>query len=262
MTFSVELADSACYHSFLKLIPADGFYEDFSSESFRDYWTVGSGGGEWTRSEGCLKHTSSSGSKLQLTHSKRWNTESAGIHLHVSANIDRLAYLTVRLNQFTIEFRADKTIVNGQEQSRLGCLLNSSLLLIGEGQRLFLFHDGQLLIDREFTSPISFASTTGLDMTLAGEVIISKLIVFTNPRLTISYKNWLHEDVQIVELVDSRVSIVTEVVRDAAGRQIATTKPTRVPHLASQACLAFHSDFVTSHSSQPRLTGKFYRFSA
>ncbi|CAF2187707.1 unnamed protein product [Rotaria magnacalcarata] len=220
----------------MSIRPMHGFYEDFSKKSFEERWLIGTEKC-WRRTPGSLIHTAAkSTNHLRLENS--WiDRNSAGVQVQLNLHeID--SKIEIQFHRHLIAIAGRKVIVNGQHC----CVVpqNAEYLIVVEGNRLWLWINGQLQIDQGFHS--HSVNQNHLSLNFTGHVSLRHLFVFSEPSIDVVYKNILGEELQAIQLENSQSAIVSQTIYDELGRQTRITKPTRITVGNDQTLLAFQDE--------------------
>jgi len=230
----------------MKIKTQHGFYEDFSQMSFERRWTIEKID-NWKRTRGCLSHTTKSSDSLTLD--KNWIDESsAGFQVTFDLQSDSKVELILHRHRIVIErLKTNQTNLNVNGENLLSSIPScAEYLIIAENNRLWLWIDNQLQIDKGF--PIQSETSNSLSLNLTGNLCLRQLFLFSQPTIDVTYKNILDEELQIIQLENSRSAIVTEILYDDLGRKTLVTKPTRIIVDDNKTLLAFHNDFIQNRS--------------
>lgn len=218
----------------VRVQPESGFHEDFAPFSFRQRWTIDQSDG-WRISPGQLLHVGDS------ANSFKWDPYEVS-----SDSYGMRFYFSLQSANSVIKFSSElKLSRNGQtaELSFVGkkliSPLNGEILLLFEHNRLFIWVDGGLYID-------AFANDSIFEMEMAGQVKIKNVLIFSEPRVQVTYLNQLDEKLQQVVLEDEKTAVITEYLYDKLGRQAITTEAARMKQSTNQPLLAYYSNFVTN----------------
>lgn len=237
----------------MKIKPLHGFYEDFSQISFEQRWLINTID-VWKRIPGCLYHATKSCDSLILEN--EWiDKSSAGLQVKFDLQSNSKIELKLHQHQILIECsnkNQTNLIVNGENLNSIP--LCAEYLIIAEENRLWLWINGQLQIDKGFQ--IQSKNSNYLSFNLTGNLSLSQLFVFSKPTIDVSYKNILDEELQTIQLENSCSAIVTQILYDHLGRKTIVTKPTRIiVDDNNKALLAFQNDFIQNQYIQDK-TGK------
>lgn len=225
----------------MKIKSIDGFYEDFSKTSFERRWIIDTIN-NWKRIPGCLIHTTKSTDSLILEN--EWLDEySAGFYVQLDLKSDTKIEINFHKHLIIVECLNDNKanlFINNQNISSVPSY--GEYLIISEGNRLWLWINGQLQIDQSFK--VLANSSNYLLFKLTGNISLNQLFIFSKPAIDIIYKNILDEELQIIQLENSQSSIVSQTLYDDLGRQAIVIKPTQIIVDDDKPLLAFQYDFI------------------
>ncbi|XP_062708863.1 uncharacterized protein LOC109622613 [Aedes albopictus] len=232
----------------VRIQPESGFYEDFAPFSFLQRWTIDQSDG-WRISPGQLLHIGDSVNTL-VWDPYEVNSDSYGIRFFYSL---LSANSSVKFNDELTLLRNDQTAALSGFGKTLVVPLNGEVLMVSEYNRHFIWVDGGLYVDTFSNSPLS-------KIEMAGEVKIENMLIFSEPRVQVTYLNQLDEKLQEVTLEDEHTAVVTGYLYDKLGRQAITTQDARTKRSPSQPLLAYYANFVTNGNpfanDSPWNTGK------
>ncbi|CAM4795199.1 unnamed protein product [Rotaria magnacalcarata] len=225
----------------MKIKPMHGFYEDFSKTSFEEKWLIETIN-NWKRMPGCLSHTGKSRDSLILQN--EWLDEySAGFHVLLDLKSDAKIEIKCHQHSIIVEcLNSGKTnlIVNHKSISSVPSC--GEYLIVAEGNRLWLWINGQLQIDQAFTVRVN--NSNYLSLNLTGNISLNQLFLFSKAAIDVVYKNILDEELQTIQLESSRSAIVSQTLYDDLGRQAIVIKPTQIIVDDDKPLLAFQNDFI------------------
>ena len=241
----------------IQIKPMHGFYEDFSTMAFEKRWFIETINC-WKRLPGCLIHTGQSKDNLILQND--WlDGYSGGIQLQL--NLLSSAKIEIKIHHHLIIIEC----LNGNETSLIinnenicSIPLYAEYLIISEGDRLFIWINSQLQFDKELK--IHMKNSNFLSFNLTGHISLNQLFVFSEPKINVTYKNILDEELQTIHLENFQSAIVTQTLYDDLGRQSIVTKPTRIIVHDHKPLLAFQHDFIQNLSPTGQLIGTVNEF--
>ncbi|CAF1011951.1 unnamed protein product [Didymodactylos carnosus] len=225
----------------MKIKPIHGFYEEFSKTSFEERWLIDTIK-NWKRTPGCLIHTGKSGDSLILQN--EWLDEySAGLHVQLYVQSDAKIEIKLHKHSIIVEcLNTNKTnlIINNKNISSVPSY--GEYLIISEGNRLWLWINGQLQLDQAFKVHVD--NSNYLSLHLTGNVSLNQLVLFSKPAIDVVYKTILDEELQTIQLENSQTAIVSQTLYDDLGRQAIIIKPTQIIVDDDKPLLAFQNDFI------------------
>ena len=204
------------------LQPLTGFHEDFSTYSFRNRWIIDNEN-EWFRTSECLQHYNENEiNKLELDNYEE-NYDTFGLFFNLNRNNKTL--FTINLNGHQIQFENYNLKCNSLENRKTFNKYEATFLIVTCRDRMFLWQNGELIVDRCFSG---IENRKQLTFSVKGYAVLSKLLVFVDPNINITYENRFGNDVQVIQFEDNKSSIVTETIYDDLLRPSIVTKPTRI----------------------------------
>jgi hypothetical protein len=228
----------------VSLRPANGFCEDFCPFSFQTRWQVDAME-PWVIAPGQLRHN---GQRHNLVLNSAWcHPDSLGIRAMIWLESDG-AELQVTLlhHQITIQ-RMGKTAYLRAGADQRSVPPQAEWLLMAEGCRLFIWVDGNLLIDAACSTPAKVVDQTsdrGLTMGMTNKIQLEKLFVLHDPQLSVAYYDVWNNKAQEIFLEGTNQATVIQYLYDSLGRLAIATKPTRLVVEGNHPLLAYHVDFV------------------
>uniref|UniRef100_A0A6I8U0Q3 Tox-SGS domain-containing protein n=1 Tax=Aedes aegypti TaxID=7159 RepID=A0A6I8U0Q3_AEDAE len=220
--------------SSLRVKPESGFLEDFAPYSFQKRWTVDRTD-DWRILPGQLLHITDSSDRLRIDPYEM-STVSYGMRLHFS----------LQSVNSVIEFNSELKVTRNSHEAELVCSgqkmimpLSGEILIVSEYNRLFVWVDGGLYID-------TLSNNVLFELKMAGQVKIKDVVIFSEPRIQVTYFNELGEKLQEVMLETKNTIVVTEYLYDKLGRHTITTQSVRLQRSSNQPLLTYNSNFVTN----------------
>ncbi|XP_062543381.1 uncharacterized protein LOC134210946 [Armigeres subalbatus] len=218
----------------VKVQPESGFHEDFSPYSFQKRWTIDEPNA-WQISPGQLHHSTGNSHALRLDPYEM-SSASFGISLCFSL---QSANAAIKLNdELKLERNGGRVELSFLDK-KLVVPLSAEMLILSEHGRLFIWIDGGLYFD-------TFSYTSLFEWNVVGEVQIGNVLVFSEPRVLVTYLNELGEKLQEAMLEDQNSVVVKQYLYDKLGRQSITTQSIRIDRSNNQSMLAFYPSFVTN----------------
>ncbi|MFL6292600.1 MAG: RHS repeat-associated core domain-containing protein [Thermoanaerobaculia bacterium] len=196
---------------------AGGVLETFrDGEAWRTRWTAS---GDWEEGDGVLAHTGTASGTLTWTGQPSADTWAVYFELQSTGKPDvSIAAGDVTVRYSGGSYSADQSGTSWTQLVQPPDEARHWLLVIGEGVVLF-FGDGQLLFSQKTS-----LDGSGLVITAGGDdATFRHLAVVEDIRLGLSYNDAAGRQRQVQQLHGAD-SLVTEVVFDPLGRQVATTR--------------------------------------
>ncbi|CAF4774799.1 unnamed protein product, partial [Rotaria socialis] len=164
---------------------------------------------------------------------------------HVLLDLKSDAKIEIKCHQHSIIvecLNSDKTNLIVNHKSICSVPSCGEYLIVTEGNRLWLWINGQLQIDQAFEVHVN--NSNYLSLNLTGNVSLNQLFLFSKAAIDVVYKNILDEELQTIQLESSRSAIVSQTLYDDLGRQAIVIKPTQIIVDDDKPLLAFQNDFI------------------
>ncbi|XP_014243540.1 uncharacterized protein LOC106663315 [Cimex lectularius] len=210
----LELFVSRGKNSNLEIIPANGYYENFSLFSFGTNLIADDD--NWAVSPGVLRHEGED-SVLKITSES--HCLSFDYSLKQKAEIV-IGDLIIKENSIMFNDESKDSYAKGE------------IILIRIKDRCFVWLDGSIIFEK--------TAVFNLEMKFKGDAYIKNLFVFEDPSVKMEYFNGLKDKVQEIRLIDEKTALVQEFLYDELGRQDIQTRPI----LLKGNVFDYHRNFV------------------